>query len=133
LRAAEGGGVTIVLPWPPPWPQQLPDAAEVRELELRCFAGAPLGSCLCTDWAHARSVLENGDAAQPDAAATALACARVADACGLALRLPLGSGEARWQQTLEAAGEAERVLTLRSDVTAAEVARSVERLAPRGP
>ncbi len=103
LESAARLGVEVALPGPCPWPHQLPCWLEVEGL-LREFAGAPLAPMFFMDWAHAAGELETLDRFPSSTRAV-----RVADACGLRLRLPLGAGEARWPTRFAVAGEEEEV------------------------
>jgi hypothetical protein len=124
LRAAEDLSVSVVLPWPTPWPHQVPSAPEVALL-LRTFAGAPLTTCWCSDWAHCGAYLVEPEEDQTPGAPPAtlpLGCVRLADACGLSLRLALGCGEIPWNEVLPSLDQrADRVLTFRPDTGAAEM------------
>lgn len=56
VNAAAGAGVQLVVAGPSIWPHQFPDETEVALL-CQEFAGAPLGACHFSDWAHARTSL----------------------------------------------------------------------------
>jgi hypothetical protein len=133
LRVAEALDLRLAIPWPAPWPHAFPDASELERL-LAIFEGAPLAGCLCLDWAAVHRTLRGSEAAASLPALLTparLASLRVADACGLSQRLPLGAGEGGWRELLAELGEgelADRVLSFRPDTTAAEVARSLELL-----
>lgn len=121
LEAAARLGVSLALAGPAPWPHLVPSSAEVQRLREE-FRGAPLSWCCCTDWAAAAAALGIADAAELPAPEAL----RLADAAGLSTRLPLGSGALVAEDVAEALRDAELgVLTLRSDVDAAEVRRSV--------
>ncbi len=133
LRRAQDLGLWLVLPLPAPWPHAFPDGDELAQLAAS-FAGAPLAGCLCLDWIEVLRALRPEQ--EPPAPTLPIASLRVADACGLSQRLPLGAGEGRWRAQLDALGAearaADRVLTLRPDVTAGEVASSLAALAVAG-
>jgi sugar phosphate isomerase/epimerase len=120
LEAAARLGVRLALVGPAPWPHEVPRSAEVQLLREE-FRGAPLGCCLRVDWAWAAAALGTAD---PLAAPEAL---HLADAAGLATRLPLGSGQLDAEHVAAALRDAaECVLTLRSDVERDEVRRSMQ-------
>ncbi|MCA9669452.1 MAG: hypothetical protein KC503_27845 [Myxococcales bacterium] len=123
LERADRVGVELALLGPTVWPHQLPDAAELALLRAE-FHGAPLAPYLALDWLHAARALglvELGPKPERPGAR-----ARVADACGLTLRLPVGCGEVDWEQVKLPHDEC--VLALSHDVTRGEIQRSIERL-----
>ena len=135
LLRAEAQTLTLVLPWPAPWPHAFPDAAEVAAL-CTIFEGAPLAGCLCLDWVDVWRALRP-EREPPRSAGPRLACLRVADACGLSQRLPLGTGEGSWREQLDALGASvdgvDRVLTFRPETRPEDVERSLALLEQSGP
>jgi sugar phosphate isomerase/epimerase len=114
LRRLDPLGGTLVLQLPAPWPHQLPSAEEVAAL-ARLFAGAPLGICHATDWAHVAAAL----GVEAEAQAAEPTVLRLADACGLSTRLPVGTGEIDWPAALAAFGDGGRppcVIVCRAEV-----------------
>lgn len=100
LRRLDALGGMLVLQLPAPWPDQLPSDDEAAAL-ARLFAGAPLGTCHATDWAHVAAALGvEVEARGPEAAVL-----RLADACGLSTMLPVGTGEIDWPAALAVGGE----------------------------
>jgi hypothetical protein len=118
LRLAEGLGVQLTLATPAPWPQQCPSADEVKSLGA-VFAGAPIVTSHCTDWAHVAELL--GAPAGDPAHAASL---RLADASGLRLKLPPGLGEIDWLAALRGVPADDGVVTAGADSTVAELTRS---------
>jgi sugar phosphate isomerase/epimerase len=110
--------VKLRLPGPTPWPHQVPDGVAAGQL-CEIFAGAPLQRSTFVDWVHCAAAL-----GQP-ATATTTPSVRLADACGLATRLPLGSGEVDWSAQDAALAAEEGVLTFVEAVRPEEVQRSV--------
>jgi hypothetical protein len=146
LGRAEELGLVILLPTPAAEPHKVPAPVEIAALFER-LAGAPLSTCHATDWAHARAALgldddgadgaDNADDGRAPGAEVALfgppVSVRLADACGLTLRLPLSAGEVDWSGGGPfPRGEATEELVLTLDVSARpdEVAASF-RLASR--
>jgi hypothetical protein len=121
LRLAEGQGVQIALATPAPWPQQCPTADEVRALG-EVFAGAPLVTSHCTDWAHVAALL-----GAPVADPARAAILRLADASGLRVKLAPGIGELDWPSALHGVAlSIDAVITAGGDSTVAELRRGVE-------
>lgn len=138
LRLAQDLGVELVLPLPVPWPHQIPDGAEVLALR-ETLSGAPLGSCLATDWWHTRRQLLGPAEELEPPVPEPLSCIRVADACGLTPMLPLDSGEIEWPGPVAGLGSASlerhRVLAFWPEPTRAEMEASrtqLDRLFSRG-
>lgn len=112
---------------PSMYPHHFPSVGEVNRL-LREFKGAPLGAIYATDWAHAKNVLSLNEYDEAlDTTPTAL---RIADACGLTLRLPLGCGEVSWSpvwNTLNKIPSLQKaVLVLETDATNDEISSSID-------
>lgn len=126
LRAADDAGRRLMLAVPPPWPHQCPSPAEA-ELLLRSYTGAPLGLGYATDWSYQAALLreERHSAAVPNG----LWSVRLADASGLRLRLPLGTGEIEWAALLAALPAGlDEVLTLDTETSRQELQQSLELL-----
>ena len=123
---ADTQGVQIILAAPAVWPHQLPDPDEIAELQ-RVFAGAPLGLAHHTDWQHAAQILRGTPADQPQTPQPAVI--GLADACGLRLSLPLGTGQADWRVALEGQEPAHDslpvVLSFDEQTTAAELRQAL--------
>ena len=118
--------LSLVLPVPAAWPDQLPDLDEARRL-LQLFRGAPLQTCFGSDWAFLAAALRRTEPAVAKAT-PALACLRLADACGLRPRRAPGVGEVRFEQVLAGVAEIDQVIAPGPEVWPDEVARAVDLL-----
>ena len=92
LNVAQRHEVALSFLGPPPWPHQLPDAAEIERLH-EIFDGASLERCACVDWIYLEAQLNGGEADYRQLPPVV----RLADACGLVTNLPLGCGEIPWE------------------------------------
>ena len=130
LPRAEAAGTVIGLCLSSVWPHQVPNSEEVFALSEE-FAGAPLGTVRASDWEHAAQAAF--EAPPPPATSGPYRFLRLADACGLTVGLPLGCGEAQWQQCLRDAGEppSGAVLALDEHTSPAELTLSLELLFER--
>ncbi len=123
LAAAEKYDLQIVWLSPTFFLHQIPGPNEVRQL-LEIFAGSPISICFCTDWAQLAKMLQTGSL--DHLTQSKFSCLRLADACGITGRLPLGRGEIIWPETLKAIHSArDHVLTFHSGTTEQELMHSL--------